>query len=45
MTRGGVLALGAPILGFLAFGFLAAAGRAAEPEPRLMVFYVEAPPA
>ena len=31
-------------LGALAIGFVTAAGRAASPEPRLMVFYVEAPP-
>jgi quinol monooxygenase YgiN len=33
------------IVGLLAVGVLASAGRAAAPEPRLMVFYVEAPPA
>jgi quinol monooxygenase YgiN len=45
MTRRGILALSVPILGLLAFGLPAAVGRAAGPEPRLTVFYVEAPPA
>jgi quinol monooxygenase YgiN len=45
MTRRGVLALGGLLLGLAAAGLPTAPGRAAGPEPRLAVFYVEAPPA